>query len=204
MLNTVDEGIEAVRQGKIVIVVDDENRENEGDFIVSGEKITPDIVNFMITHGRALLCVPLPRSRCKELQLPPMSEDNTSLLGTPFTMSVDLKGYGCTTGVSAYDRSATIRALVTGNIKPSELARPGHIFPLYGHEDGVLGRDGHTEALLDLTRMAGLTPGGALIEILNQDGTMARLPQLLEMAKKFRLKIIAIKDIQDYRRNNNI
>ena len=165
MLNTVDEGIEAVRQGKIVIVVDDENRENEGDFIVSGEKITPDIVNFMITHGRGLLCVPLPRSRCKELQLPPMSEDNTSLLGTPFTMSVDLKGYGCTTGVSAYDRSATIRALVTGNIKPSELARPGHIFPLYGHEDGVLGRDGHTEALLDLTRMAGLTPGGALIEI---------------------------------------
>ena len=165
MLNTVDEGIEAVRQGKIVIVVDDENRENEGDFIVSGEKITPDIVNFMITHGRGLLCVPLPRSRCKELQLPPM---------------------------------------VTGNIKPSELARPGHIFPLYGHEDGVLGRDGHTEALLDLTRMAGLTPGGALIEILNQDGTMARLPQLLEMAKKFRLKIIAIKDIQDYRRNNNI
>ena len=129
MLNTIDEGIKAVRQGKIVIVVDDENRENEGDFIVSGEKITPDIVNFMITHGRGLLCVPLPRSRCEELQLYPMSEDNTSLLGTPFTMSVDLKGYGCTTGVSAYDRSATIRALVTGNIKPSELARPGHIFP---------------------------------------------------------------------------
>ena len=133
-----------------------------------------------------------------------MSEDNTSLLGTPFTMSVDLKGYGCTTGVSAYDRSATLRALVTGNIKPSELARPGHIFPLYGHENGVLGRDGHTEALLDLTRMAGLTPGGALIEILNQDGTMARLPQLLEIAEKFQLKIIAIKDIQEYRRNNKI
>ena len=187
MLNTIDEGIKAVRQGKIVIVVDDENRENEGDFIVSGEKITPDIVNFMITHGKGLLCVPLPRSRCEELQLYPMSEDNTSLLGTPFTMSVDLKGYGCTTGVSAYDRSATIRALVTGNIKPSELARPGH-----------------TEALLDLTRMAGLTPGGALIEILNQDGTMARLPQLLEIAEKFQLKIIAIKDIQEYRRNNKI
>ena len=194
MLNTIDEGIKAVRQGKIVIVVDDENRENEGDFIVSGEKITPDIVNFMITHGKGLLCVPLPRSRCEELQLYPMSEDNTSLLGTPFTMSVDLKGYGCTTGVSAYDRSATIRALVTGNIKPSELARPGNIFPLYGH----------TEALLDLTRMAGLTPGGALIEILNQDGTMARLPQLLEIAEKFQLKIIAIKDIQEYRRNNKI
>ena len=158
----------------------------------------------MITYGRGLLCVPLPRLRCEKLQLYPMSENNTSLLGTPFTMSVDLKGYGCTTGVSAYDRSATIRALVIGDIKASELARPGHIFPLCGHEKGVLGREGHTEALLDLTRMAGLTPGGALIEILNQDGTMARLPQLLEIAKKFQLKIIAIKDIQNHRRNNNI
>ena len=181
-----------------------ENRENEGDFIVSGEKITPDIVNFMITHGKGLLCVPLPRSRCEELQLYPMSEDTHSLLGTPIHHVCRPEGYGCTTGVSAYDRSATIRALVTGNIKPSELARPGHIFPLYGHENGVLGRDGHTEALLDLTRMAGLTPGGALIEILNQDGTMARLPQLLEIAEKFQLKIIAIKDIQEYRRNNKI
>lgn len=204
MLNTVEEGLKAIRQGKIVIVVDDENRENEGDFIVSGEKITPDIVNFMITHGKGLLCVPLPRARCEELQLYPMAEENTSLLGTPFTMSVDLKGYGCTTGVSAYDRSATIQALVTGNIKPSELARPGHIFPLYGRDNGVLERDGHTEALLDMTRMAGLTPGGALIEILNEDGTMARLPQLLQIAEKFQLKIIAIKDIQEYRKNNNI
>ena len=179
MLNTIDEGIKAVRQGKIVIVVDDENRENEGDFIVSGEKITPDIVNFMITHGRGLLCVPLPRSRCEELQLYPMSEDNTSLLGTPFTMSVDLKGYGCTTGVSAYDRSATIRALVTGNIKPSELARPGHIFPLYGHENGVLGRDGHTEALLDLTRMAGL------MILIPSCPPMAMAPFLIRQAERW-------------------
>ncbi len=204
MLNTVIEGIEAIRQGEVIIVVDDENRENEGDFIVSGEKITPEIVNFMLTHGRGLLCVPLTRTRCEELQLYPMSEDNTSLLGTPFTMSVDLKGYGCTTGVSAYDRHATIQALVTGNIKPTELARPGHIFPLCGRDNGVLERDGHTEALIDMTRMAGLIPGGALIEILNADGTMARLPQLLEIAEKFQLKIISIKDIQEYRRNKNI
>ena len=204
MFNSVEEGLEAIKQGEIIIVVDDENRENEGDFIVAGEKITPEIVNFMITNGRGLLCVPLPNSRCEELQLYPMADDNTSLLGTPFTMSVDLRGYGCTTGVSAYDRCATIKALVTGDIKPSELARPGHIFPLYGKDNGVLERDGHTEALLDMTRMAGLVSGGALIEILNEDGTMARLPQLLEIAKKFQLKIIAIKDIQEYRRNNNI
>lgn len=204
MFNRVEEGLEAIKQGEIIIVVDDENRENEGDFIVAGEKITPEIVNFMITNGRGLLCVPLPTSRCKELQLYPMADDNTSLLGTPFTMSVDLRGYGCTTGVSAHDRCATIQALVTGNIKPAELARPGHIFPLYGKDNGVLERNGHTEALLDMTRMAGLVPGGALIEILNEDGTMARLPQLLEIAQKFQLKIIAIKDIQEYRRNNNI
>lgn len=158
----------------------------------------------MVTHGRGLLCAPLPRSRCEELELSPMAQENTSLLGTPFTMSVDLRGYGCTTGVSAYDRATTIHALVCGDQKPEEFARPGHIFPLYGQDNGVLERNGHTEALLDMTRMAGLRPGGALIEILNEDGTMARLPQLLELAKRFDLKIISIHDIQEYRKKNNI
>lgn len=204
MLSSVEEGLEDIRQGKIIIVIDDENRENEGDFIVAGEKITPEKVNFMITHGKGLLCVPIPKTRCAELKLAPMSTDNTSLLGTPFTMSVDLKGYGCTTGVSAFDRAKTIHALVCGNITPDELARPGHIFPLYGATNGVLERDGHTEALLDLTRLAGLKPGGALIEILNEDGTMARLPQLEKIAEKFQLKIISIKSIQEYRIKHNL
>lgn len=204
MLNTVEEGLEMLRQGKIIIVVDDEDRENEGDFIVAGEKITPELVNFMITHGRGLLCVPLTISRCKQLELYPMAPENTSLLGTPFTMSVDLRGHGCTTGVSAFDRSATIRALVSEDIDPSELARPGHIFPLYGKENGVLERNGHTEALLDLTRLAGLKPGGALIEILNPDGSMARMTELSTLAQKFQLKIISIKSIQEYRIKNNI
>ena len=204
MLNTVEEGLEEIRLGKVLIVVDDEDRENEGDFIVSGEKITPEIVNFMVTHGRGLLCVPLPQSRCRELALEPMADKNTSLLGTPFTMSVDLKGYGCTTGVSVFDRSATIKALVAENIRSDELARPGHIFPLYGASNGVLERNGHTEALLDMTRMAGLTPGGALIEILNEDGTMARLPQLCAIAAKWNLKIVSIKDIQEYRNTHNL
>lgn len=187
-----------------MIVVDDENRENEGDFIVSGEKITAEIVNFMITNGRGLLCVPLPQARCEELELYPMTNNNTSLLGTPFTMSVDLCGYGCTTGVSASDRSKTIYALVAGDIKPSELARPGHVFPLCGSENGVLQRNGHTEALLDMTRMAGLKPGGALIEILNNNGTMARLPQLCEIAERFQIKIVSIRSIQEYRLTHNI
>lgn len=200
----IEQALEIISQGQILIVVDDENRENEGDFIVSGENITPETVNFMITHGRGLLCAPIPLSRCEELQLAPMEQDNTSLLDTPFTMSVDLKGYGCTTGVSTHDRAATIRALVSGDISPSELARPGHIFPLYGAENGVLERNGHTEALLDLTRMAGLKPGGALIEILNEDGTMARLPDLEIIANRFNLKIVSIKDIQAYRIKNNI
>ena len=213
MLSSVEEGLEDIRQGKIIIVIDDENRENEvdcvwvgntTDFIIAGEKITPEKVNFMITHGKGLLCVPIPKARCAELKLAPMATDNTSLLGTPFTMSVDLKGYGCTTGVSAFDRAKTIHALVCGNIAPEELARPGHIFPLYGATNGVLERDGHTEALLDLTRLAGLKPGGALIEILNEDGTMARLPQLEKIAQKFQLKIISIKSIQEYRIKNNL
>lgn len=204
MLNTIEEALDELRSGKVVIVVDDEDRENEGDFIVAGEKITPEIVNFMITYGKGLLCVPLPQSRCNELQLDRMNANNTSLLGTPFTVSVDLKGYGCTTGVSAFDRAATIRALVCGNIRPDELARPGHIFPLYGAKNGVLERNGHTEALLDLTRLAGLVPGGALIEILNQDGTMARLPQLEVIASEHGLKIVSIKDLQAYRLNHKI
>lgn len=204
MLNTIEEGLEEIRQGRVLIVVDDEDRENEGDFIVAGEKITPEIVNFMITHGRGLLCAPLPRSRCKELCLAPMAEENTSLLGTPFTMSVDLRGYGCTTGVSAFDRSSTIKALVAGDMHSDEFARPGHVFPLYSADNGVLERNGHTEAVIDMTRMAGLTAGGALVEILNEDGTMARLPQLTEIAARFGLKIISIKDIQEYRKQHNL
>ena len=204
MLSTVEEGLDVIRKGGILIVIDDENRENEGDFIVSGENITPDVVNFMITNGRGLLCVPITKERCKELDLSPMTDVNSSLLGTPFTMSVDLRGYGCTTGVSAFDRASTIKALVNGNIKADELARPGHIFPLYAAENGVLERDGHTEALIDMTRLSGLKPGGALIEILNEDGTMARLPQLEVIAKKFNLKIVSIKSIKEYRIKNNI
>ncbi len=203
-LNTIEEGIEAIRQGQIIIIVDDEDRENEGDFVVSGEMITPEIVNFMITNGKGLLCVPLTKERCRELQLNAMSDDNSSILGTPFTMSVDLRGYGCTTGVSAYDRAATIKALVSGGVRPDELARPGHIFPLYAADGGVLERNGHTEAVIDITRLAGLKPGGALIEILNPDGTMARLPQLIEIARRFNLKIISIKDLQKYRTTHNL
>lgn len=204
LLNTVEEGLDEIRQGKVLIVVDDEDRENEGDFIVAGEKVTPEIINFMVTNGKGLLCVPLPRARCAELNLSPMLQDNTSLLDTPFTISVDLRGYGCTTGVSAFDRSSTVQALVCGNIQPDELARPGHIFPLYAANNGVLERNGHTEAMVDMTRLAGLKPGGALIEILNEDGTMARLPQLLEIARKHQLKIISIAAIQEYRKTHNL
>lgn len=202
MLNSIPEALEALRKGEIIIAVDDENRENEGDFILAGEFVTPDKINFMLTQGRGLLCVPLPQERCDALGLGRMTADNTSLLGTPFTMSVDLKGYGCTTGVSAFDRAATIKALVAGDIRPDELARPGHVFPLYGHPEGVRGRDGHTEALLDLTRLAGLRPGGALIEVLNPDGTMARLPQLEQIATRFGLKIVSIKSLIEYIENN--
>jgi 3,4-dihydroxy-2-butanone 4-phosphate synthase len=198
-LNSIDEGLEELRQGKILIVVDDENRENEGDFIVAGEKITPQIVNFMLTYGRGIMCVPLSETRCKELRLEMMACDNTSLLGTPFTMSVDLKGYGCTTGVSVFDRAATIRALMDPATELEELARPGHIFPLKAADNGVLEREGHTEALVDMTRLAGLNPGGALIEILNPDGTMARLPQLKVIAEEHHLKICSIADLIQYR-----
>jgi 3,4-dihydroxy 2-butanone 4-phosphate synthase/GTP cyclohydrolase II len=198
-LNTIDEALEDIRQGKIIIVVDDEDRENEGDFIVAAEKITHETVNFMITHGRGLLCAPLPESRCEELGLEMMVGENTALHQTPFTVAVDLLGHGCTTGISANDRAKTIRALVDAKTKPEDLGRPGHIFPLKARERGVLRRAGHTEAVVDLTRMAGMNSGGALVEILNEDGTMARLPQLMEISKKFGIKIIAIKDLIAYR-----
>jgi 3,4-dihydroxy 2-butanone 4-phosphate synthase/GTP cyclohydrolase II len=198
-LNTIDEALEDIRQGKIIIVVDDEDRENEGDFIVAAEKITPETVNFMITHGRGLVCAPLPESRCEELRLEMMVGENTALHQTPFTVAVDLLGHGCTTGISASDRAKTIRALVDSDAKPEDFGRPGHIFPLKARERGVLRRAGHTEAVVDLTRMAGMKPGGALVEILNEDGTMARLPHLMEISKKFAIKIIAIKDLIAYR-----
>ncbi len=201
-LNTVEEVIEDIRAGKVVIVVDDEDRENEGDFIVAGEKITPEIVNFMLHNGRGVMCAPLPEERCCELELNMQVADNTSLLGTPFTVSVDWLGEGSTTGVSATERANTIRALVDPATKPEDLGRPGHIFPLRARSRGVLRRPGHTEAVVDLTRMAGLTPGGALIEIMNEDGTMARMSDLLKIAGKFGLKIIAIADIIAYRLRN--
>ena len=199
ILNSVEEVIEDFRNGRIVIVVDDEDRENEGDFIVAAEKITPEIVNFMLKEGRGVLCAPLSEERCAELGLNMMEENNTSLLGTPFTVTVDLLGNGCTTGVSIHDRAATIRALADPATRATDLGRPGHINPLRARSRGVLCRAGHTEAAVDLARLAGLYPAGALIEIINEDGTMARLPQLIEVAKKFDIKIICIKDLISYR-----
>ncbi len=199
VLNRVEEVIEDFRNGKIVIVVDDEDRENEGDFIVAAEKITPEIVNFMLKEGRGVLCAPLSEERCEELELNMMEENNTSLLGTPFTVTVDLLGHGCTTGVSIHDRAATIRALADPSTRPSDLGRPGHINPLRARQKGVLRRPGHTEAAVDLARLAGLHPAGALIEIMNPDGTMARLPQLVEIARRFGLKIISIASLIAYR-----
>lgn len=199
ILNTIEEALEDIRAGKVIIVVDDEDRENEGDFIVAAEKITPEIVNFMLHTGRGVMCAALPEERCKELELDMMVGDNTSILGTPFTVSVDLLGHGCTTGVAATDRAATIRALVDPATKPSDLGRPGHIFPLRARSRGVLRRPGHTEAVVDITRIAGLHPGGALIEIMNSDGTMARLPQLIELSQKYDIKIVSIADLIAYR-----
>lgn len=198
-LNTVDEAIEDIKKGKIVIVVDDEDRENEGDFICAAELITPKIVNFMATHGRGLICASIPESRCNELELELMTGKNTSLHQTPFTISVDLIGHGCTTGISASDRAKTIKALIDNETQPSDLARPGHIFPLKARNRGVLRRAGHTEAAVDLAVLAGLKPGGALVEIMNPDGTMARLPQLTEIAERFKLKIISIEDLIAHR-----
>lgn len=194
-LNTIEEAVEDIRQGKVVIVVDDEDRENEGDFICSAELITPEIVNFMARYGRGLICVPLTEERCEELELDLMVGVNTSLHETQFTVSVDLISSETTTGISARDRALTIKALINPNTKPSDLGRPGHIFPLKSKTKGVLRRAGHTEAVVDLTRMAGLTPGGVLVEIMNEDGTMARMPDLQILAKQFDLKIITIKDL---------
>ena len=199
LLNTVEEAVEDFRQGKVVIVVDDEDRENEGDFIVAAELVTPEVVNFMLHEGRGVLCAPLSEKRCDELGLQMMEQNNTSLLGTPFTVSCDLLGNGCTTGVSASDRAATLRALADPATLPTDLGRPGHINPLRARDRGVLRRPGHTEAAIDLARMAGLQPAGVLIEVMNEDGTMARLPQLVEIAKKFDLKIISIADMIAYR-----
>lgn len=198
-LNTIEEAIEDIRQGKIIIVVDDEDRENEGDFIAAAEKVTPEMINFMATHGRGLICAPLTQKRCKELDLHPMVTNNTVLHQTAFTVSVDLIGHGCTTGISAHDRSKTIEFLVKEDTKPEDLGRPGHIFPLIAKEGGVLRRTGHTEAAVDLARLAGFSPAGILVEILNEDGSMARLPQLVEVAKKFDMKLISIEDLVAYR-----
>jgi 3,4-dihydroxy 2-butanone 4-phosphate synthase/GTP cyclohydrolase II len=198
-LNTIEEAIEDIRNGKIIIVVDDENRENEGDFIAAAEMVTPEMINFMATHGRGLICAPLTEERCNALDLNMMVENNTVLHHTQFTVSIDLIGHGCTTGISVHDRSKTIKALVDDNTKANDLGRPGHIFPLRAKEGGVLRRTGHTEAAIDLARLAGLKPAGILVEILNEDGTMARLPQLMKVAKKFDLKLISIEDLVKYR-----
>jgi 3,4-dihydroxy 2-butanone 4-phosphate synthase/GTP cyclohydrolase II len=198
-LNTIEEAIEDIRQGKVIIVVDDEDRENEGDFLAAAEKVTPEMINFMATHGRGLICAPLTESRCKELELNPMVSNNTDHMETAFTVSVDLKGNGVTTGISAADRAKTILSLIDNTTKPYDLARPGHIFPLVAKQGGVLRRTGHTEAAIDFARLAGFKPAGVIVEIMNEDGTMARLPQLVEVAKKFNLKLVSIEDLVAYR-----
>lgn len=197
--NTIPEALDDFRQGKLLIVVDDEDRENEGDFVVAAETITPEIINFMETYGRGLLCAPITDERCRELDLPMMVSYNTSLHATPFTISIDLLGHGCSTGISAYDRAQSIKALAGPNTKPEDYGRPGHIFPLRARDGGVLERAGHTEAVVDLAKLAGLYPAGSLIEIKKEDGEMARLPELMEISKKFGIKIITIKDLITYR-----
>jgi len=198
-LDTIEEAIEDIRLGKVVIVVDDEDRENEGDFIAAAEKVTPEMINFMASEGRGLICAPLTEQRCDELSLNLMVTNNTVLHETAFTVSVDLLGHGCTTGISVHDRAKTIKALVDDNTKPHDLGRPGHIFPLRAKQGGVLRRTGHTEAAIDLARLAGLKPAGILVEILNEDGSMARLPELYKVAKKLNLKLISIEDLVAYR-----
>lgn len=198
-LHSIEEAINDIRDGKVIIVVDDENRENEGDFLAAAEKVTPKMINFMATYGRGLICAPLTENRCKELELGMMVSNNTDPLETAFTISVDLRGKGVTTGISASDRALTIQALIDKETKPFDLARPGHIFPLRAKEGGVLRRTGHTEAAIDFARLAGLQPAGVIVEIMNEDGTMARLPQLLEVAKKFDIKIVSIEDLVAYR-----
>lgn len=198
-LNTIEEAIEDIRQGKVIIVVDDEDRENEGDFLAAAEKVTPEMINFMATHGRGLICAPLTEKRCNELDLHTMVKNNTDHMETAFTVSVDLKGNGVTTGISASDRAKTVLSLIDESTKPYDLARPGHIFPLIAKQGGVLRRTGHTEAAIDFARLAGFKPAGVIVEIMNEDGSMARLPQLVEVAKKFDLKLVSIEDLVAYR-----
>ena len=201
-MNTIKEAIADIKAGKVVIVVDDEDRENEGDFVAAAETITPEIINFMATHGRGLICAPITRRRSEQLDLDLMVPRNTALHETPFTVSVDLIGHGCTTGISASDRAKTVKALADPHADPNDLGRPGHIFPLRAREGGVLQRAGHTEASIDLARLAGLQPAGVLVEIMNDDGTMARLPDLIKIAERFNLKIISIEDLIAYRIKN--
>jgi len=201
-LDSIEEAIEAIKRGEVIIVVDDEDRENEGDFVCAAETVTPEIVNFMATHGRGLICAPLIEDRCETLGLQLMVGTNTATFETPFTVSVDLIGHGCTTGISASDRAKTIKALVDDSIHPDELGKPGHIFPLKAKRGGVLRRAGHTEAAIDFARLAGLQPAGVLVEIMNEDGTMARLPDLVKVADKFKLKLVSIKDLIAYRLKN--
>ncbi|MCI2228030.1 3,4-dihydroxy-2-butanone-4-phosphate synthase [Polaribacter sp. MSW13] len=198
-LHTIEEAINDIRNGKVIIVVDDENRENEGDFLAAAEKVTQETINFMATHGRGLICAPLTEKRCKELELGMMVNNNTDPMETAFTVSVDLRGKGVTTGISASDRALTVKALMDKDTKPFDLARPGHIFPLKAKEGGVLRRTGHTEAAIDFARLAGLQPAGVIVEIMNEDGSMARLPELLKVAKKFDIKIVSIEDLVAYR-----
>ncbi|WP_290792204.1 bifunctional 3,4-dihydroxy-2-butanone-4-phosphate synthase/GTP cyclohydrolase II [Flavihumibacter sp. UBA7668] len=199
MLDSIESAIEDFKEGKMLIVVDDEDRENEGDFVIAARHVTPEVINFMSKEGRGLICAPLVEDRCEELKLDMMVSSNTALHETAFTVSVDLLGHGCTTGISAHDRAKTIQALINPDTRPEELGRPGHIFPLKAKKGGVLRRAGHTEATIDLARLAGCEPAGVLVEILNEDGTMARLPQLMEISKKFGIKIISIKDLIEYR-----
>jgi len=198
-LNTIEEALADIQTGKVIIVVDDEDRENEGDFITAARNATPEVINFMATHGRGLICAPLTEERAHELKLDMMVPANTSLHETPFTVSVDLLGFGCSTGISASDRSKTVKALIDPTIKPSDFGRPGHIFPLKSKPGGVLRRTGHTEATVDISVLAGFEPCGVLVEILNEDGTMARLPELMKIAKRFDMKIISIEDLIAYR-----
>ena len=198
-LHTITEAIEAIRQGEIIIVVDDEDRENEGDFLIAARHATPEVINFMATHGRGLICAPLLESRCDELELGLMVESNNAAFETPFTVSVDLMGHGCTTGISASDRAKTIQALIRPDTQPSELGRPGHIFPLRAKAGGVLRRPGHTEAAVDFSRLAGFEAAGVIVEIMNEDGTMARLPELVELSKQHNMKLVSIADLIAYR-----
>lgn len=201
-LDSIESAIEDIKAGKVVIVVDDEDRENEGDFVAAARSVTPEMINFMATHGRGLICAPLVESRCDELGLGLMVPNNTAVYETPFTISIDLIGYGCTTGISASDRAKTVQALVNPETKPSDLGKPGHIFPLRAKEGGVLRRAGHTEASIDLARLAGFEPAGVIVEIMNEDGTMARLPELKKIAEKFNLKLVSIKDLIAFRMKN--